>query len=241
MVDVAFPTKRNYRASGSDPLRWALRCLSQHLEHDRVFIVGDLPSWVEPTSVVHIPVVQDATKFVNIGRNIRAAAGSEISDRFLWMNDDFFLLEDVEEVPLYCRHRSFREVVQGLHDEAGDANHRAYCIGMRGQLEILERWGFTEPHCTDLHVPIPLERGLLLEVLDRASHEPGHELGHFRALYGAGLDAEPMMDVKLRHHRDMPREGAWVTSTNPVAWEVGDAGKMIRRRYHRPSPYERRK
>ena len=159
------------------------------------------------------------------------------------MNDDFFFLADVDTLPLYRRQKPLGDYLAGLKGETDspDPEHRAYVRGIRGQYDLLKRWGHKDPiQSTELHLPIPLDRTHLAAVLAAAAVDaPDLEAGHFRALYGAALDTVEAEDVKVPSHNGQMPKGGFV-STGPVSWSVGLIGKTIRRRYWRPSPWEKR-
>lgn len=89
-------------------LRFALRSVEKHLTgYGDVFIVGDLPDWCR--NVEHIPCYDQGDKTYDKERNIytkiMAACNDErVTDDFLFMNDDHFLLQDYEagKFPYYC-------------------------------------------------------------------------------------------------------------------------------------------
>src|SRR5690554_930418 len=84
--------------NNSEELRYSLRSL-KHIPHGNVFIVGEMPEWV--TNVTHINVQQTGTKNQNVTTGLRKAIRSElISDDFILMNDDFFFMKDIEEMPM---------------------------------------------------------------------------------------------------------------------------------------------
>jgi hypothetical protein len=204
-----------------------------------VLIIGHLPHQLDPAAVTHIPTVQDRSKFENIGTNVEALMALDL-ESVVWLNDDMYLVEDwVGPVPLWARDRRFLEVLAGLNADTGSAEHRAYVRGMVAQYEVLADWGFDNPWCTDLHLPIPLDLERLRAVTSRAwADYPDLERGHFRALYGAGLEVDPVPDVKHNPHRGLPTPTRGWVSSGPVAWNVGEMGKFIRRRYWRPSRWE---
>lgn len=85
-------------------LRLSLRCLEKNaIGVDRVFIVGNKPEWVQ--NVVHIPAEDTYTAENNAFQKVLKACHNGISDNFLLMNDDFFLLEkrDIEYYPFFVR------------------------------------------------------------------------------------------------------------------------------------------
>lgn len=90
-------------------LRYCLRSVEKHLTgYGEVFIIGEKPSWLR--NIIHIPfdegkAPQAHEKERNIYNKIMAACNDErVSDNFLFMNDDHFLLQDYEagQFPDYC-------------------------------------------------------------------------------------------------------------------------------------------
>lgn len=90
-------------------IRYCLRSVEKHLTgYGDVFIVGDLPYWMQ--NVIHIPFKEQSTQCYDKERNIytkikAAIADDRVSDDFLFMNDDHFLLQDYEagKFPYYCQ------------------------------------------------------------------------------------------------------------------------------------------
>ncbi len=62
------------------------------MPHDRVFIVGDCPSWVQ--GVTHIPFTFGKSKVLNEWRQLFAAC--KHTDHFLLFNDDFYILNTLK-------------------------------------------------------------------------------------------------------------------------------------------------
>lgn len=88
-------------------LRYCLRSIEKHLsEYGDIFIVGHMPKWVQ--GCIHIPATdEDKTwnKEKNIFNKILLACQDErVSEDFLFMNDDHYLLKDyvAGEFPNYC-------------------------------------------------------------------------------------------------------------------------------------------
>jgi hypothetical protein len=81
-------------------LKYALRGVEKYLSGvGEVFIVGDLPEWCQ--NVIHIPFEQTRGnikwKERNIFEKVLTACNDErVSNSFLFMNDDHFLLSDYE-------------------------------------------------------------------------------------------------------------------------------------------------
>jgi hypothetical protein len=168
------------------PLRYSLRSLG-NLPHRRVIVAGSCPSWVK--NVTRVPVHRGSGKFDNIERNLRAALDlPDLADEVVYMNDDFFIMEPIDRVPLVhggpCStwkpadelRRRFRKTIQVLG--GGDPNR------------------YDGTHC-----PFPL-------VTEQArwwiSRMPEGLL--WRTWYGnvAGLGGERTHDVKSRDGKPIP-------------------------------------
>lgn len=235
-MDIAYPAREGRRRH--DPLVYSLRTVYHHLSVDRVYIAGELPREIDPSKVVHIPTDQSADKFTNIGRNLMAVLESDISEQFIWMNDDFFFLTDHPDgFPLYDRG-SMLAYCQQLNPTP-EGEHNEFVSGMWGQYQIMRAWGHGEDvKATELHVPIPLDKTELKHTIDRMSTEfPDHPIGHFRAVYGAGKESTTIPDVKLKRADQMLVPGSPFISTSDAAWK-GKAGDWIRALYWRKSPWE---
>lgn len=82
-------------------LRFCLRSVEKHLTgYGDVFIVGEKPDWLR--NVIHVPFDEGfAPKAYDKERNIfnkimAACADERVTDSFLFMNDDHYLLQDYE-------------------------------------------------------------------------------------------------------------------------------------------------
>lgn len=211
-------------------MRWSLRSL-RNLNHRRVWIVGHRPDWVH--KVHHLFVRQDESKYRNSTKNvIRACQHPDISDPFLLFNDDFFVLQPIEEVPI-------------LHNgPVGGAPRSSFGMStyQQGRIDtrrLLQQWGYQRPLSYELHIPLEIHKEPMLEVLARAE-KANIACLHKRTLYGnvAGLGGEYADDVKALRPADTFRPGDLFASTNPATWQHGRAGEDLRRLFPDPSPYE---
>jgi hypothetical protein len=87
------------RPGESNPsLKYSLRSLA-NLPHRRVFVAGHCPSFVK--NVTKIPVRKLPNKLASIEANLRAALRHpELGERAVYMNDDFYVMEPIDEVPI---------------------------------------------------------------------------------------------------------------------------------------------
>ena len=164
----------------NEELYYSLRSLV-NLPHNRVFIVGYCPSWVENVTVV--PVPSGPNKFDNIERNLRAGlAHPEIGHRITYWNDDMYVMQRVDAVP--PMHR-------------GPVDPRNFRQELRTRIITTVSALSTVPHPLDyeLHVPLPLETEQAHSVMSLA---PKRIL--WRTYFGnaAKIGGELTMDVKSR-------------------------------------------
>lgn len=214
-------------------LRYALRSWEAHLPHRQVWIVGYLPQWAH--GVRHLPLHQGGrTKYANTTAAVRRACEHpEVSARFLLCNDDFFVMQPVGEMP--ALHRGPVREVEAYYASRASG---AYLAGMRETAALLTDLGYPDPMSYELHVPLPVEKTLMLQALDA-----GQRLNvvHKRTLYGtiAGLGGEQIEDVKILHrapHGYGP-ESTFI-STMPDSFTNGHVGQFIRKAFTAPSRYE---
>lgn len=84
----------------NEDLRYSLRSLA-NVPHKKVFISGYVPSWC--TDIVPVPRDQEAqSNQENSNLNLLAAVNlDELSDDFIFMNDDFFIMQPSDVIPLF--------------------------------------------------------------------------------------------------------------------------------------------
>lgn len=215
----------------TEELRYSLRSL-RFVDHDRVWIVGSLPDWA--TNVEHIDVRDEWEKARNITEKLYAAATHpEVSDRFIYFNDDFFALRPTT-VP--NRHRGKIDVEKPRFE-------------MRGRLSLREsrEWTFYHLHTWNVdpvisydfvHTPMVMDKSGVAASIDKA-RSVGLLAPQVRSLYGnlCGIGGVEGPNVKRNHGMEIPRDWDWV-STNVNSWK-SKAGAEIRALFPDPSPYEK--
>ena len=88
-------------ADKNEELRYSLRSLA-NLPHAKVWIAGYCPSWVQGVGV--IPVKSRTHGHQHAKASLRAACEHpEVSDEFVYMNDDFFVMQPLDELPVMHR------------------------------------------------------------------------------------------------------------------------------------------
>ncbi|MCM1964835.1 hypothetical protein [Streptomyces sp. G1] len=230
LPDLVVPLRES---KNNQQLRYALRSWAENLPHGRVWLVGYRPYWT--AEVEHIPTVQAGTKYQNTTAAVRAACEHpDVSDRFLLVNDDFFTMRELDEMPVL--HRGPVREVERYY---ASRHSGSYLTGMRETRALLEGLGHPEPLSYELHVPLTVDKAGMLAALDAGR---GLDVVHKRTLYGnlAGLGGRRIEDVKVMHRGPKFDRGAEFISTMPDAFANGMVGGLIRRRFPRACRYEGR-
>ncbi|MGW2951493.1 hypothetical protein [Streptomyces eurythermus] len=229
-LDLVVPVREQ---PTNQQLRYALRSWQACLPHRRVWIVGYKPAWVG--GVGHIPTQQTGTKYANTTAAVRAACEHpDVSEVFLYANDDMFVMEPIDEMPVL--HRGpVREVEARYAARASDA----YLRGMQETRDLLLALGYADPLCYELHVPLPVSKNGMLLALGTGSHL---SVLHKRTAYGVlnEIGGERINDVKVMHRQPRFDRSTPFLSTMPDSFANGEVGRVIRSRFPSPSDYEYR-
>ncbi|MFJ1695657.1 hypothetical protein ACIOHC_10980 [Streptomyces sp. NPDC088252] len=228
--DIVVPVREG---AANTQLRYALRSWAANLPHRRVWLIGYRPAWV--ADVEHLPTRQSGTKYQNTTVAMRAACEHpDVTDRFLLCNDDFFVMQAQESMPVL--HRGPVREVERYYETR---NSGKYLRGMQETRALLESLGHSDPLSYELHVPLLVDKAGMLDALDAGQRL---DVVHKRTLYGnlAGLGGDRIDDVKvLTRSPRFPAESPYL-STMPDSFAHGRVGWFIRGQFHEPCRYEAR-
>lgn len=224
-----------------EELRYSLRSL-RFFPHRNVWIAGaPPPDW--SVGLKHIPVEQASlegrgepgnqwweNRKTNMRRNLLALLDSpEVSDEFLYMNDDYILTREPGAIP---HLGTFVETHKGQMDKKA------------GPYVDLYHWfqekGIDPVHVSE-HVPMVVD-SRLAEMMREVWHITGFP---YASLWGNLTDVETVKsesgDWVLNHAKDhsesWPDEW-WSASTISNSFHVWPVGEKIRGLHLDPSPYE---
>jgi hypothetical protein len=228
-LDLVVPVRE---AATNAQLRWALRSWSANLPHRHVWTVGHRLHWLTEEAR-HIPTRQQGFSYANTTVAMRAACDEpEVSDPFIWVDDDVFVMRPMPDGAPVVHRGPMRELIAARAGQAGP-----YVEELRATYGWLTGRGYSDPLSYDVHAPMPVSKAGMTAALDAA---PGHD-AHKRTVYGvlAELGGERVDDVKITYRAprgfgpDTP-----VLSTLPDAFTNGHVGRFIRDAFPRPCRYE---
>lgn len=206
----------------NEELRYSLRSLA-NLEHDRVWIIGHAPAWVR--GVERLPGNREGSVQANAVAALLSACEHVEGDRFVIMNDDFYILEPLAAVPSWH---------DGLLVDRAKAARGGYGNHLREALRVLTELGHQQPTAWTLHIPVVVWRDRLAAILSTLA---GKVLPEWRTMYGnlAGETGEQAPDVKVRRRTDPMPDGPFLSSSDATfRW----LHPWLAARFPTPSPYE---
>jgi hypothetical protein len=222
-MDVVYLCKHG---SANEQLRYSLRSLV-NLDHERVWIVGGWPRWV--SDVRTIAVARRRSRYEHTTRSLCAAASHpEISETFVLMNDDFYIMHPTTVQP---HHRGEIGQVQ----DPRSSNH--YRHNLRQTMDWLRTQGQTSLDY-DLHIPMVLTKTQIREMAAMAL--PDSAQVFTRSVYGNlfGIGGTELHDPKVRDEQEGWHENWTYLSTTAITFYQGAIGSHIRAVFCEEGPYE---
>lgn len=221
-----------YRRNDTEiELLYSLRSVAENLAHRRVFIVGDRPEFTND-AVTWIHCRAPETPYRNACvKLLKAADTPEISEEFVLMNDDFFVLQKIREI-LPFMDGTLKELADGIPELRRGEYWRS----------IIDTIAITGPnaHSFGLHVPFPMRRALLRAMA--LEYGLPREPLQLRSLYGwySGMKGRRMSDVKARSVADLKKfgGGAFLSSPDHLARRK-EFRDFMARRFPKPCRYEK--
>ena len=207
--------------SKNEELVYSLRSLV-NLPHDKVYLVGGCPLEINKERVTHIPTRQTNDKYKNTTTSIEVAARDpRISEDFILMNDDFFILQPIKdpEKELNLCRGPINEVLAEYTKRYGpDAN--SYLIGMRQTNIYLQDLGVKEPLSYELHIPITMAKTNVLRLF-QLPYLHSLQVIHKRTIYGNLFknNSQQVEDVKVRRKTYWPIYNQKFLSTEDDSWQ----------------------
>jgi hypothetical protein len=169
----------------NEELKYSIRSLYKNTPNPTVWVVGGKPDWYKGN---HIRVSQQKTKHENVRDNLRALCQSEeISQNFILMNDDFFIVKPIESIG-HMHSGNLRKKIALYKNWVPKSSYTKLLVNTHNELQMA---GISDPLDYAIHVPMPMEREKLAQVI-----YPGLSV---RTMYGNlfNVGGEQVQDVKV--------------------------------------------
>jgi hypothetical protein len=151
----------------------------------------------------YLEVDQNKSKYLNARNNLRAICNSaKISESFILMNDDFYIVNRVEEVP-YMHGGLLANKIKKYEEITGKTR---YVLMLKKTFTNLFRRFKNEVLDYELHVPMIMEKEKLLSVIEvpdlwRSRYGNTYRVGGIEIedvkVYGAGSLVKKSYDINV--------------------------------------------
>lgn len=230
-MDLVYPVRAG---NANEELRYSLRSMQAHLPHGNVYLIGAPPAWTQ--NVVLVPHRQGSNVRTNTTTSMRlACTHPDVSDPFVWMNDDYFLMKPLLVVP-----RLNRGPIDSVIAELAPKKD-SYAQGMVATKRLLIDNGFIEGNVIsyELHAPFIVHKTAMLYALKVHDDSKQGNL-HKRTLYGNIFDygGEEVPDHKIVNKIAQWDRDCLFISTSDTSFREHPVGNWIRSHFQEPSPYE---
>lgn len=173
------------RQGENEELRYSIRSVVKHMPPGNIWVVGDKPTWYIGN---FIPVEDIAGKFTNIRNAISVAANSDlISDEFVLMHDDFFVVKPIKDIP--TMHAGLLQNKIKEYSELDPGSR--YVEALSKAYSYLRRRGIKEPLDYDIHVPMVMNKNNLKTIVNK-TNAPMSVYGNMFSIGGSQIT-----DVKI--------------------------------------------
>lgn len=203
------------RDGANEELRYSIRSVYAHIKNPKIWVIGGKPDWYCGN---YISVPQNKTKYENVANNLRVLCKSDqISDDFILMNDDFFIMKDLDEIPTVYGG-TLRDKIISYRKYA---KHSSYTKLLSKTEKELHSLGILNPLDYAIHTPMPMNKSNLSKVIST-------DLS-IKTMYGNlfKVEAIKMSDVKvydkgplLSKSYDYTQEDSIFISSNDTSFDI---------------------
>jgi hypothetical protein len=176
-------------------------------------------------------------RYVDAEQNItNACKRPEVSDNFILMADDIFIMEKMDTLPNWYMDTLFNE----YNRRTKIAPKKRYVRAYKTTYDYLISKGISNPVDYNLHTPMVMDKTKRLLIGEiRQFHMQNRRLLLSRSLYGN------LFKIGGKQHKDVKYIGMDgnfqkypIISTLDTSFESGEIGKYIRSKLTEKSPYE---
>jgi hypothetical protein len=171
----------------NEELRYSIRSVVESFPDSNIWVVGGKPPWYIGN---YINVKQVLTKYRNAIQNLNAICNSnEISEQFILMNDDFYIIKNINAIETY--HGGLLLDKINLYQKINSNSN--YTRKLAATYKKIKSLGIETPLDYELHVPMVMEKKKLKQILQN------NDQFLWRSIYGNvfNVGGNQMEDVKV--------------------------------------------
>ena len=228
-VDVVYPVK--VLPNDNSELRYSLRSVARNLPHRNIWVIGGDISWLS-SEVGRIPANDPGKAFANVNHKLMWAVESPfVSDPFIFMMDDVFVMKKVRRVPYYAIGKTLLDRLR-KYDRYG-----SYAKDLQEARDIL--WYEKQSEIDfEAHGPILFKKAGLKQILRKYPSS-----GHRRSLYCNFYKKRPTYtdDFKVYRATDEPDGSLPYLSSAVESWrDDSKLYQLITGTFSTPCQYEKK-
>lgn len=217
----------------NEELRFSIRSVLNSFPKANIWVVGGKPDWYVGN---YIEVDQSFNSYTNALNNLKAICNAEeIKNKFILMNDDFFIMEKIKKIEYFYNGLLEDKIVayKAMLKES------FYIIKLSETNNRLKKYKIEKPLDYELHVPFPMEKDKLKPILEK-----DHRF-LWRSIYGNlhSVGGTQMKDVKVYSSGGLMKKSFdyknnktnFLSTTEESFLEVAE---IIKEKFPEPSPCE---
>lgn len=144
----------------NEALRYSLRSLD-NIPHRYVYVFGYCPSWVRNVNYVYLNQTGKADQYNSNYNLLTACQTKAVSDNFIFMNDDFMVMQDIETL-VPCHQGLLDDRIAGY--KQGDRYTQAFSL-VATRNELRKLLPGMELYSYELHFPMLMNKQKILDML----------------------------------------------------------------------------
>jgi hypothetical protein len=170
----------------NEELRYSLRSVEKFFPDSQVWIVGGKPSWYSG-NFIHVAASSDI--FQNVKNSLAATITEDlIPEDIVIMNDDFFFVKTLDTIPHYVSGTLKDRILFNKQNGVSSS----YVRRLVHSYKYCKRYS-PFPLDFDIHVPMPVKKQLLIEVVK----EPIMWRSNYGNRFVKNEDTQTIRDVKV--------------------------------------------
>lgn len=221
------------REGDNEELRYSLRSVMKNFPHRKIWFYGGKPDWLITENYVYVN--QWKNKWGNVHMMLKQVCENEnITPNFYIFNDDFFVMDKVEE---------FQNIYDGdllryfyILEKQFGVNGSDYIIRLRKMINaLLEFNPYIELKNYATHTPFLVNKSDMKDTLQKFP-----DIIMYRCLYGNIKNIGGINQSDHKYNRyDIDKINNTFISTSDHSFNHMNVGKLIRETFQEPTIYER--
>jgi hypothetical protein len=225
------------RSGDNEELRYSLRSIEKNMPNGKVWLVGNRPEWY----IGELIYVSDiGNKFDNIRNCIEIVSSHpDISENFILMNDDFFALNKMNEIPTLHGGLLLDKITR--YKELRMPSKYIRLLELTYKQLVLNN--IVDPIDYDIHVPMVMNKNKLKDSL-KIAYFPRSAYGNYASIGGEKINDVKIYgsanNINLNNYYISTEDRSFIVLKNKILKEMfSEPGKLENPAYSKEDKYVR--